>query len=70
MKLDPFTLRRLARFAQTFRDKNAQLPTLADFEAEGFEKSVVAQAVKEEFLLELYVNLTSGAVVKGYKKKD
>ncbi len=70
MKLDPFTFRRLARFAQAFRDSKAQLPTLNDFEAEGFEKSVVARAVKEGFLVELYVNLTSGAVVKGYKKKD
>ena len=70
MKLAPFTLRRLTRFAETFRDKKAQLPTLKDFEEGGFDKSVVAQAVKEECLVELYVNLTSGAVVKGYKKKD
>lgn len=70
MKLDPFTLRRLSKFAQTFREKKATLPTLKDFEESGFDKGVVAQAVKEEFLVELYVNLTSGAVVKGYKKKD
>ncbi len=70
MKLDPFTLKRLARFAETFRDKKAQLATLKDFEAEGFEKAVVDQAVKDGFLVELYVTMTTGAVVKGYKKKD
>ncbi len=56
MKLDPFTLRRLSRFAETFRQKKATLPTLKDFEEGGFEKAVVEQAVKEAFLEELYVN--------------
>jgi hypothetical protein len=70
MTADPFTLRRLTRFAETFRATKALLPTLKDFEEAGFGKELVDQAVKKELLVELYVNLTSGAVVKGYKKKD
>lgn len=70
MKLDGFTLKRLAKFAETHRGKTAQLPTLKDFEGAGFGKAVVDQAVKDGFLVELYVTMTSGAVVKGYKKKD
>jgi hypothetical protein len=67
---DPFTLKRLVRFAESFRERTATLPTLKDFEADGFDKALVDGAVKKGLLAELYVTLTSGAVVKGYKKKS
>lgn len=70
MTVDTFTLKRLARFALTFREKNATLATLNDLEKEGFDKATVDDAVKAGVVVELYVTLTTGAVVKGYKKKD
>ncbi len=65
--LDPFTERRLVRFAKDFRTEKAQLPTLRDLEATGFSKRQIDSAVKKGALVELYVTLTTGAVVKGYK---
>lgn len=66
-KPDPFTLRRLAKFAEDFRAQNGVLPTIKDFESRGFSKEQVDQAVRAKALVELYVTLTSGAVAKGYK---
>lgn len=68
--MDLFTRRRVRKFVETFRQGEAQLPTLKDFEAAGFPKEQVARMVRDEILVELYVTLTTGAVVKGYKNKD
>ena len=69
-KPDSFTLHRLAKFARTFRDRAGQLPTLGDFEKEGFAPELVEQAVRNETLEALYVTLTTGAIVKGYKARE
>lgn len=68
--LDTFTRQRVLRFADSFRNRTAQLPTLKDFEAAGLDKKIVQNAVKEGSLSELYVTLTNGAVVKGYKRRE
>ena len=57
----------MVRFAEDFRNRQGQLATLADFEKNGFPKIWVETAVKKKLLAELYVTLTTGAVVKGYK---
>jgi hypothetical protein len=64
---DLFTLRRLAKFVETYRSQHGQLPTLGDLEKGGYERSTVATAVKKKMIAELYVTLTSGAIVKGYQ---
>lgn len=66
-KPDSFTTKRLVRFTGEFRARHARLPTLRDMEENGFAKELVDHAVKERRLVELYVTLTTGAVVKGYK---
>lgn len=65
--LDPFTERRLTRFVEAFRAEKAELPTLKDLETAGFTKRQVELALKRKRVVELYVTLTTGAVVKGYK---
>ena len=65
--MDDFTLQRLRRFVIDFRGRFAKLPTLADLESAGFGKSVVEAARKKKLIQELYVTLTNGAIVKGYK---
>ena len=67
MALDKFTLTRLRKFASDFRHSQGQFPTQSDFEKAGFKKDGLRAAVKEKYLSEVYVNLTTGAVVKGYK---
>lgn len=69
-KANAFELRRLLKFIDTFRATQAQLPTLKDFEAEGFAKEVVDSAEREKQIEKLYVTLTNGAIVKGYKRKS
>lgn len=69
-KLDSFTLHRLAKFARGHREKAGELPTLQDFEQTGFTAEMVEQAVKSKTLEALYVTLTTGAVVKGYKARS
>jgi hypothetical protein len=64
---DAFLLKRLCKAVQTHREEAATLPTLADLEKRGFPKNLVLLAVKEKMLIELYGNLTSGAVVKVYR---
>jgi hypothetical protein len=66
-KPDPFTFHRLCRETKRYRDAHATLPTLRDLEALGFSKDVVDAAVKAGHLVELYVPMTNGALVKGYK---
>ncbi len=69
-KSDTFTLRRLVKFACDFRERKGQYATLRDMEDNGFAKEVVDHAVKEKLVEELYVTLTTGAVVKGYKARS
>ena len=52
------------------RRSAARQPTLKDFEGAGFAPALVARAVREEKLQELYVTLTTGAIVKGYKVRS
>ena len=69
-QLDPFTLKRLQRFVETFRPAQGQLPTLRDFEAASFTRDQVEAAIKQGAIEELYVTLTNGTIVKGFKIKD
>jgi hypothetical protein len=64
-----FSVKRLCKFTLVFREKNGKLPTLADLEHAGFTKKQVNEAVRTEWLEELYTNMTSGAVVKVYKAR-
>lgn len=66
-KIDQFTLRRLGRFIDGFRQKTGQLPTLKDLAADGFDEALVDSAIKDGRLEQLYVTLTNGSVVKGFK---
>jgi hypothetical protein len=67
---DLFTLRRLAKFVETFRHQVGQFPALKDLEEEGYSRSLVQSAVRKKLIKEWYVTLTSGAIVKGYKKVE
>lgn len=67
--IDTFTQRRLTKFVGDFRAKSGTPPTLKDFEANGFGKEVVNEAVRQDLLEMFYVNLTSGTVVKTYRLK-
>ena len=71
MNSNPETLliHRLRRWASDFRKQKGTLPTLSDLEKGGFPKDLVAKAVKQGKLEELYVTMTSGAIAKGYKAK-
>ena len=68
--LDPFTARRITRFIEEHRRAQGQLPTLKDFENQGIPRATVDQAVRENLLEQLYINLTNGPMVKGYKVKE
>jgi hypothetical protein len=70
MKLDPFTSKRIVKFAAEFRTRSGQLPTLQDFEKEGFEKKAVEAAEKAKLIEQFYVTLTNGTILKGYKVKS
>jgi hypothetical protein len=69
-KVDPFTERRLLKFIGDHRGKEGSLPTLRDLEAAGFGKEVVDAAIKQGLIEMLYVTLTNGSVVKGFKIKQ
>lgn len=60
-------IHRLRRFAEEFRQSHGQLASLSDLEAAGFDKKLVARAVKLGKLQELYVTMTNSAIIKGYK---
>lgn len=66
-RLDPFTTRRIIKFVQDHRTGSGQLPTLKDFEENGFARDLVENAVKDGLIEQFYVTLTNGTVVKGYK---
>lgn len=68
-RLDPFTLRRITRFIEEFRKAQGVLPTLKDFEASGLDRAAIDQAEREGAVEKLYVTLTNGTIVKGYKVK-
>jgi hypothetical protein len=68
--LDPFTARRLSRFVEDHRAKSGQLPTYADFEKAGFARELVKEAERAKLIEELYVTLTNGTVVKGFRLSD
>ena len=70
MALDQLSLTRIKKKILEHRQKHATFPTLKELEQYGFEKKKIEQAVKEEVLEQLYVNLTSGATVKVYKVKS
>ena len=69
MKLDAFTSKRLVKFTGEFRERSGQLPTLQDFEKEGFPKAAVEAAEKANLIEQFYVTLTNGSILKGYKVK-
>jgi hypothetical protein len=57
----------MRKFVEDFRARSGQLPTQSDFASAGFEKSHLSEALKSKLIEELYVTLTSGTTVKGYK---
>jgi hypothetical protein len=67
--LDTFTLQRIRKFVLDFRVRSGQLPTLSDIEKAGFPKTAVELAKKKKLIEELYVTLTNGSIVKGFKAK-
>jgi hypothetical protein len=64
---DPFTLRRIHKLIEDHRAKTGVLPTLQDFEKGGIAREVIDAAVRAGELEQLYVTLTNGTIVKGYK---
>lgn len=68
--LDSFTKNRIKKSISEHRKKHAQLPTLKDLERYGFSKKEIEIGIKEKWLEQLYVNLTTGAVVKVFRVKD
>ena len=61
------TRQRMIRFVRTFRNEKGQLPTLRNLEDAGYPPEMVAAGVKSKAIAELYVTMTTGAVVKGYR---
>ncbi len=70
MTIDLFTRKRLVRFIEDHRAKSGQLPTFADLEKAGFDRALVKEAEKLKIIEEFYVTLTSGTVVKGFKRGE
>ena len=68
-KIDPFTARRLQKCVDDHRARSGQLPTLQDLLAAGFDGDLVDRALKDGLLEQLYVTLTNGSIVKGFKNK-
>ncbi len=68
--MDLFTKTRIKKTVLEHRKAHAQFPTLKDLERYGFSKKEIDKAVKEKWLDQLYVNLTTGAVVKVFRVKD
>ena len=65
--LDPFTQRRLARWIDAFRASKGELPTRQELVSAGYTKDQIQAALKSKLLVELYVTLTNGTIVKVYK---
>jgi acyl CoA:acetate/3-ketoacid CoA transferase alpha subunit len=68
--MDAFTAKRITRFIEKFRDSSGVLPTLEEFEKNGFPKDLIEKAVQKDVIELFYVTLTSGTIVKGYKIKQ
>lgn len=68
--MDTFTKSRIKKIISEHRTKYAQLPTLKELEKYGFSKKDIELGIKEQWLEQLYVNLTTGAVVKVFKVKE
>lgn len=65
--LDPFSKARLCREINEFREKNGTYPTLKDLSQVGFSKKEIQTAVAQKVIVQIYVNLTNGSTVKGFK---
>ncbi len=68
--MDSFTKSRLQKAVRAHRKTCAEWPTLKDLEKLGFSKKETDIGVKEKWLIQLYVNMTSGAVVKVFKVSE
>jgi hypothetical protein len=68
--VDPFSQKRLLKLIDDLRARSGQLPTFADLEKAGFDRAQVKEAMREGIIEEFYVTLTSGTVVKGFKRRD
>ena len=68
--MDSFTKSRLQKAVRAHRKRCAEWPTLKDLEKLGFSKKETDIGVKEKWLVQLYVNMTSGAVVKVFKVSE
>ncbi|MBM4304324.1 MAG: hypothetical protein FJ112_08355 [Deltaproteobacteria bacterium] len=68
--MDTFTKNRIKKVINDHRKSYGQLPTLKDLKNQGFSKKEIEVGIKEMWLEQLYVNLTSGAVVKVIKVKE
>ncbi len=66
-RMDAFTRKRLEKFVTAFRDDSGVLPTLADLAKAGFDQSKVDDAIHDKIIVEFYVTLTNGTILKGYK---
>lgn len=66
-RIDTFTRKRLEKFVADFRERSGVLPTLADLANAGFDRAKIDDAIHDRILVEFYVTLTNGTVVKGYK---
>ena len=69
ISMDPFTIRRLKKFLESFRNTSGKLPTLPDFESAGFAPELVESATKDGVIEKFFIKLTNGTVMKGYKLK-
>jgi hypothetical protein len=67
MKVNAFEARRLCKYLDQFRASKGKMPTLAELTEAGFPKSLIDASVRSKQVLELYSDMTSGAVVKVYK---
>ena len=67
MSLDQITKRRILNFIREFKTKTGELPTFRDLEEARFSDEIVKQAVKDGLIEELFVTLTSGTIVKGFR---
>jgi hypothetical protein len=65
--MDPFSQKRLLRVVEEHRHKTGQLPTFEDLERSAFSREMVKEALKLKLIVELYVTLTNGTIVKGFK---
>ena len=66
-RLDAFSLRRLEKVVAGHRARTGELPTFRDLEAAGFAPELLKRAVRDGHLTELFVTLSNGSVVKGFK---